>query len=142
MKKLLIYIIIISMFLIVACTNDNTGKTTVPQTTTGTQSPTTGTTGTAGTTTGTGGTTTKSLTGTAKGYGGDVVATVKVNGKDIVSVDIVGDKETKDVGTKAIQQLPAKIVAADSTKVDAVSGATVTSNAIKEAVDKALANNK
>lgn len=80
----------------------------------------------------------KTLTGMAKGYGGDVSVTVEVNGNDIVSVKAVGEKETEGVGSKAIDELPGKIEKANSTDVEAVSGATVTSNAIKEAVNKAL----
>lgn len=80
----------------------------------------------------------KTLEGTAQGYGGEVKVTLEVKGDDIVSVDVVGEKETQGVGSNAIDQLPAKIEEADSTDVEVVSGATVTSNAIKEAVDKAL----
>lgn len=82
--------------------------------------------------------TNQTLQGTAQGYGGEVKVTVEVNGDDIVSVDVVGEKETQGVGSNAIDQLPQKIEEADSTDVDVVAGATVTSNAIKEAVDKAL----
>ncbi len=78
------------------------------------------------------------LTGTAQGYGGEVRVNVEVNGDDIVSVEAIGDEESEGVGSKAIEELPGKIEEADSTDVEAVSGATVTSNAIKEAVDKAL----
>lgn len=84
----------------------------------------------------------QTLTGTAKGYGGDVNVTVKIKGNDITSVEAVGEKETQGVGSNAIDQLPDKIEDADSTNVDAVSGATVTSNAIKEAVNKALETKK
>lgn len=84
----------------------------------------------------------QTLKGTAKGYGGDVNVTVKVKGNDITSVEAVGDKETKGVGSNAIDQLPDKIEDADSTDVEGVSGATVTSNAIKEAVNKALDTRK
>lgn len=80
----------------------------------------------------------KTLEGTAQGYGGEVKVTVEVKGDDIVSVDAVGEKETQGVGSNAIEQLPDKIEAADSTDVEVVSGATVTSKAIIEAVDKAL----
>lgn len=82
------------------------------------------------------------LTGKAQGYGGEVTVTVEVNGDDIISVDAVGEKETQGVGSNAIEQLPDKIAEADSTDVEAVSGATVTSNAIKEAVDNALETKK
>lgn len=81
----------------------------------------------------------KTLTGTAKGFGGEVTVTLTVNGDDITDVKAVGDDETKGVGSMAIDQLPALIVESDSAEVDGVSGATVTSNAIKEAVNAALA---
>ncbi|MDF2949321.1 MAG: fumarate reductase/succinate dehydrogenase flavoprotein domain protein, partial [Sedimentibacter sp.] len=76
----------------------------------------------------------KTLEGTAQGYGGEVKVTVEVKGDDIISVNVVGEKETQGVGSNALEQLPDKIEAADSTDVEVVSGATVTSNAIKEAV--------
>lgn len=82
---------------------------------------------------------TKTLEGTAEGFGGEVKVTVTVNGDDITEVVAVGDSETQGIGSNAIEQLPAKIAEADSTEVDGVSGATVSSNAVKEAVNNALA---
>lgn len=82
------------------------------------------------------------LTGTARGYGGDVTVTVTVDGDDITSVEAVGENETQGVGSKAIEELPERITDADSTDVEGVSGATITSNAIKEAVGKALEGKK
>ncbi|HHZ02782.1 MAG TPA: FMN-binding protein [Tissierellia bacterium] len=84
----------------------------------------------------------KTLTGTAQGYGGEVRVTVKVSGDRIVSVEAVGENETEGVGTRALEELPDKIVEANSTDVDSVSGATMTSEAIKQAVDEALEGNK
>ena len=81
----------------------------------------------------------KTLEGTAKGFGGEVKVTVALDGDDIVDVIAIGDSETNGIGSNAIEQLPAKIVEADSTEVEVVSGATITSNAIIEAVDNALA---
>ncbi len=83
----------------------------------------------------------QTLTGSAQGYGGDVTVTVKINGDDIVSVEAVGADETEGVGSRAIEELPDKIAKADSTDVDGVSGATKTSDAIKQAVDNALKEN-
>lgn len=80
----------------------------------------------------------KTLTGTAQGFGGDVTVTVTVNGDDITDIKAVGDSETDGIGSNAIEQLPQAIVEANSTDVDGVSGATMTSNAIKEAVNDAL----
>ena len=80
----------------------------------------------------------ESYTATAKGFGGDVTVTVVLNGSDIVDVQVEGANETAGIGTNAIEQLPAKIIDADSADVDGVSGATFTSDAIKTAVQAAL----
>ena len=80
-----------------------------------------------------------SYTAEAQGFGGTVSVTVVLNGSDIVDVQVIGDSETAGIGTNAIEQLPAKIVEADSADVDVVSGATVTSTAILNAVKDALA---
>ena len=77
----------------------------------------------------------------SKGIGGDVPVTVTVEGGKIVSVEVGENSETAGIGTKAIEQLPEAIVAANGTDgVDAVAGATVTSKAIFSAVNDALAN--
>lgn len=78
------------------------------------------------------------LTGKAKGFGGEVIATVTLKEGKIVSVVIDGSKETKGIGTLAIDQIPGKIIDKGSTDVDVVATATVTSNAIIAAVNNAL----
>ena len=78
------------------------------------------------------------LTATAKGFGGDVTVTLIMEGSDIVEVKIVGASETAGIGTNAIEQLPAKIAEADSADVDVISGATITSTAILDAVKEIL----
>lgn len=77
-------------------------------------------------------------TGEAEGYGGILRVTVTMNGGDITRVQVVEHNETQGVGTRAIDALPAAIEEADSIEVDGVSGATVTSNAIKQAVSQAI----
>ena len=80
---------------------------------------------------------------TVAGYGGDIK--VKVNfGKDGVIESIDTDHtESEDIGAKAIPELTDAIVEANGTEgVDNVSGATVTSEAFKSAVDEAIANAK
>ena len=79
------------------------------------------------------------ITKTAKGFGGDVTVTVNFD-KDgkLTSVEAAGDEETPTIGGQAIQELPAKIVDAGSTDVDGVAGATITSTAIKTAVQEAI----
>ncbi|MCI5450159.1 MAG: Ltp family lipoprotein [Coriobacteriaceae bacterium] len=74
-----------------------------------------------------------------KGIGGKVPVTVTIDGGAIVDVEVGKNSETQGIGSKAIEQLPSAIVAANGTEgVDAVSGATVTSKAIFTAVDDCL----
>ena len=78
-------------------------------------------------------------TGSAKGMESTVEVTVTVSGGKIVDVKADG-QETEGIGSKALERLPGKIVAANGTDgVDAVSGASVTSKAIFMAVEQALA---
>lgn len=80
--------------------------------------------------------------GTAAGFGGDLKVSVKVAGDKISSVEVLSHSETDGIGTNAVDALPGKIVEKQTADVDAVSGATVTSKAITEAVKAALANAK
>ena len=77
-------------------------------------------------------------TGEAEGYGGPLKVSVSMNGTDITEVKVVSHSETEGVGTRAIDALPDAIVRADSVDVDNISGATITSKAIKEAVRQAI----
>ena len=78
-------------------------------------------------------------TAEGKGIGGKVPVTVEVKDGKVASVEVGDNSETHGIGSKAIEQLPEAIVAANGTEgVDAVSGATVTSKAIFTAVDEAL----
>ncbi|QTJ32877.1 fumarate reductase [Lactobacillus ginsenosidimutans] [Dolosigranulum pigrum] len=53
-------------------------------------------------------------------------------------IDIIEQDETLDIAGDALEGLPKDIIEANSTDVDAYSGATNTSNGIKEAVKKAI----
>lgn len=75
---------------------------------------------------------------TEKGYGGDITVTLEVKDGKIADVKIVGDKETADIGSKAVEEMPALIVAANSYDVDVISGATITSTSIKKATKAAM----
>ena len=83
----------------------------------------------------------KTLVGKGQGYGGEITVAVTVNGEYIVSVESVGKDETEGVGSLAIEELPDKIAQANSTDVDDISGATKTSQGIKQAVDNAIQKN-
>ena len=60
----------------------------------------------------------------------------------IANVEVTSHSESEGIGTMAVDQLPGKIVEVQSTEVDDVSGATVSSTAIKEAVNEALSQAK
>ncbi len=80
-----------------------------------------------------------SYTAEGKGIGGKVPVTVEVKDGKVATVTVGDNSETQGIGSKAIEQLPEAIVAANGTEgVDAVSGATVTSKAIFSAVDECL----
>jgi fumarate reductase flavoprotein subunit len=68
------------------------------------------------------------------GYSGSVMVEVEFDGKSILSVSITEENETKEFAASAIGVLPGKIVTAQTYDVDTVTSATITSNAIKEAV--------
>ena len=78
------------------------------------------------------------LTGKANGFMGPVTVTVTVEDGKITAVTIDSHNETNGIGTMAVEQLPAAIVAANSADVDVVANATVTSKAIIAAVKNAL----
>ena len=81
--------------------------------------------------------------GAGKGIGGEVPVTVTLDddGK-IASVTVGENSETEGIGSKAIEQLPEQFVglstADEIDAVDGVSGATLTSNALKAAIKAAL----
>lgn len=77
-------------------------------------------------------------TETANGRNGDVTVAVTVSADKIESVKIVKHSETPGIGTLAVDKLPSAIVAAQTAGVDGVTGATVTSDAVKKAVAAAL----
>lgn len=79
-----------------------------------------------------------SHTQTVSGYGGEFKITVVLNEDRIEDIQILENNETKGVGTLAFDYVVEQILEKQTTEVDGVSGATVTSNAIKEAVNKTL----
>ena len=78
------------------------------------------------------------FTGTAKGMGGDVTVTLTLTDSKITGCTAEGVDETQGIGTLALDQLPGQIAETGSIAVDGVTGATITSDAIKEAAAAAL----
>ena len=79
--------------------------------------------------------------GEAEGYGGTLKVRVTMDGGRLAGVTVTEHHETEGVGTRAIDEMPAAMVAAGTWQVDGVSGATVTSNALKAAVQDAMGEN-
>ena len=84
--------------------------------------------------------------GTGKGMMGDVTVRVTMDGGKIATVEVLEQNETVGIGDKAIAELPGKFAgcatAEEIDAVDSVSGATITSGALREAVKAALAQVK
>lgn len=78
--------------------------------------------------------------GSAQGMDGPVNVEVAFSPEKIYRVTVTEANETPDIGTKAIDTIPGTIVAENSLNVDAVSGATITSTAIKNAAAQAIAD--
>ena len=76
--------------------------------------------------------------GTSFGRNGNIDVDVTLSGGAITDVTVTAHTETDNIGTVAVEQMPQRIVEADSIAVDSMSGATFTSNGIKRAVESAL----
>ena len=79
-----------------------------------------------------------SATGTAKGMGGDVSVTLTIEDGVIIDCTAEGAQETPGIGSVVLEQFPAEVVAGNTVAIDAISGATITSNAFVEAAKAAL----
>ncbi len=76
-------------------------------------------------------------TGRGTGYNGPVELSVSFDAEKITDIQIVSEQETAQVGTPAYDILFPEMISANGTGMDAVSGATFTSRAIKAAVNDA-----
>ena len=77
-------------------------------------------------------------TGTATGMG-EVTVTVTLTDGVITACKVVGDSETEGIGSVVVESAPDEIVSGNKGAIDVVSGATITSDAINEALAAALA---
>ena len=71
--------------------------------------------------------------------GGEVKVKVTMDGDKIAKIEVLSHNETAGISDSAFNTLPDAIIAANSTQVDTVSGATKTSEALIAAVNDALA---
>lgn len=72
------------------------------------------------------------------GYGGRVVVEVTVTDSKITDIQVTENSETAGIGDAALEDLIKAALDAKSADLDVVSGATVTSNAFMEALNKAI----
>lgn len=77
-------------------------------------------------------------TATAQGHNGDVTVEVVFTDDAIQSVTVTDQQETEAIASNALKDIPDEIVDQQSTDVEAVSGATVTSTAIIDAVNDCI----
>ena len=78
------------------------------------------------------------LTGTAEGRNGPITVEIIADENRIYQLNVVSHEETDGIGSVAVDKLPAMIYEAQSLEVDSVSGATLSSDAIKAAVLNAM----
>lgn len=76
-------------------------------------------------------------TAEAEGYHGQIKLDVTFDENSISSINIVEDHETEGIGHEALPMMVERIIQAQGTGVDAVTGATVSSAAMKQAVNNA-----
>lgn len=85
-----------------------------------------------------GGQATTVVTGEGEGFGGAITAEVTLAGDKIVGLELTGESETPEIGGTAMAALKESILAAQGLDgVDAVSGATLTSNGVFDAIKAA-----
>lgn len=80
--------------------------------------------------------------GVGQGYKGDIKVSVEVKDGKISNVAILEQEETEGLGDAAAEEVAKKIVEAQSTEVEAVSGATGSSTGTMDAAKDALSKAK
>ncbi len=72
------------------------------------------------------------------GKNGTVAVSVTFSNDAIEFIEVTEQNETESIASAALEQIPAEVVQYQSLGVDAVSGATITSNALLEAIADAV----
>ena len=73
------------------------------------------------------------------GMGGDIAVRATVVDGKIEAIEVLEHSETAGISDPAFAQIPAKVIETNSTDVDTVSGCTMTSKALIEAIKNAVA---
>ncbi|MBE5994719.1 MAG: 4Fe-4S binding protein [Paenibacillaceae bacterium] len=77
-------------------------------------------------------------TGTGQGFRGETKTSVTVENGNITDITVLSYEDDKSYFGRAVEKVTAEIINSQSTEVDAVSGATFSSNGIMESVANAL----
>ena len=77
--------------------------------------------------------------GEGSGMGGTVKVKITVEDGKMTAIEVLEHNETPGIGDQAVEKLPSAILEAQSIDVESISGASVTSKAIKDAVAQAMA---
>ncbi len=77
-------------------------------------------------------------TGISQGFGGKVEATLTISNSKITDVKVNASSETPEIGGDAIEKLQTKLLEDGRENLDAISNATISSDAFFSAVDQAL----
>ena len=77
-------------------------------------------------------------TSTVQGRNGNITVEVKVSATKIESVRVTDQKETPGIGSLAVKSIPEAVVAGQTAQVDNVSGASITSQALRKGIREAL----
>lgn len=80
----------------------------------------------------------KKATVTVAGFGGDMEIEVSADENKIYAVNVLKNQETDGIGSKAVEALPGRMVEEQTFNVDGISGATVSSTALRTGVEQAL----
>ena len=79
------------------------------------------------------------VSGEAQGFGGPIQAEVTIAGDKIIDLTLTGEGETPEIGGTAMTELKDAIVAAQTLDgIDAVSGATISSEGVFAAIKAAM----
>lgn len=74
----------------------------------------------------------------AEGYYSTLKVAVTLDGHNIMSIEILSHEEPEILSEIVFEELPPRIIKANSVDVDVISGATYTSKALINAVEKAI----
>ena len=80
----------------------------------------------------------KKTTVTVPGFGGDMEIEVSADENKIYAVNVLSNMETEGIGSKAVEALPGMMVEQQTFNVDGISGATISSTALRTGVEQAL----